>query len=568
MGPGFVFTALILAFGVSLVFATLTTLVHSDKTAFARPRVMCLPPAARSAPLWLTAAFLAATWASNAQANDVSRSGDTTARLAQEATRASQEPQATADHNQQEAEMLARELAVARHDLELLLNLLNNVRDEAARVKQATEKGAAELRQSLRQEQDKAATLAQELAAARTKISAYESQTRQASDQATELRQAAEGGTADLKKSLQQERDRAGRLEQDLATAKREVEAQTALATKKGDEAAKLKQAAESDAELRKSLQQEHDKAAALAQDLSTAKAKIYAYDAQAREASDHAAGPKQVTESSAAELRKYLVQEWEREARLQLDLAAARREVETQTAVAAKARDEASRLKQVAESSPAELRNSLQQERDKTSRLERDLALERSAKDAPAALGVMTTALITLERQGVATTAGSVAADQLPAPEVRSTAQPNPKDAAEVARRVARASILLGEGDIGSARIVLERAAEMGNAQASFALAETYDPLVLPKWGTSGTRGDAKKARDLYAEAEAGGIKEAKARFDELRRWPQGGSAEPPRWRNHSMKRLPGLVRLPAARAWLDWYFVPAPPFAFGVGF
>jgi septal ring factor EnvC (AmiA/AmiB activator) len=566
MGPEFVFTVLILAFGVSLVFATLTTLVHSDKTAFAQPRVMCLPPAARSAPLWLAAAFLAATWASNAQANDLSRSGDTTARLAQEATRASQEPQATADHDQQEAEMLARELAVARHDLELLLNLLNNLRDEAARVKQATEKGAAELRQSLRQEQDKAATLAQELAAARTKISAYESQTRQASDQATELRQAAEGGAADLKKSLQQERDRASRLEQDLATAKREVETQTALATKKGDEAAKLKQAAESDAELRKSLQQEHDKAAALAQDLSTAKAKIYAYEAQAREASDHAAGPKQVTESSAAELRKYLVQEWEREARLQLDLAAARREVETQTAVAAKARDEASRLKQVAESSPAELRNSLQQERDKTSRLERDLALERSAKDAPAALGVMTTALITLERQGVATTAGSVAADQLPAPEVRSTAQPNPKDAAEVARRVARASILLGEGDIGSARIVLERAAETGNAQASFALAETYDPLVLPKWGTSGTRGDAKRARDLYAEAEAGGIKEAKARFDELRRWPQGGSAEPPRWRNHPMKRLPGLVRLPAARAWLDWYFVPAPPF--GVGF
>jgi hypothetical protein len=276
MGPGFVFTALILAFGVSLVFATLTTLVHSDKTAFARPRVMCLPPAARSAPLWLTAAFLAATWASNAQANDLSRSSDTTARLAQEATRASQEPQATADHDQQEAEMLARELAVARHDLELLLNLLNNLRDEAARVKQAAEKSAAELRQSLRQEQDKAAKLAQELAAARTKISAYESQAREASDQDAGLKQAAESGTADLKKSLQQERDRAGRLEQDLATAKREVETQTTLATKKGDEAAKLKQAADSGAaDLKKSLQQERDRAGRLEQDLATAKREV-----------------------------------------------------------------------------------------------------------------------------------------------------------------------------------------------------------------------------------------------------------------------------------------------------
>src|SRR5246127_3732585 len=219
--------------------------VRSDKTAFARRLVMRPPPAARSAPLWLTAAFLAATWASNAQANDLSRSGDTTARLAQAATRASQEPQATADQDKQEAEMLARELAVARHDLELLLNLLNKTRDEAARAKQAAEKGSAELRQSLWQEQDKAQTLAQELAAARTKISAYESQRRQASDQTTELKQAAESGAADLRKSLQQERDRASQLEQDLAAAKRDAETQTALAAKASDEAAERKQAAE-----------------------------------------------------------------------------------------------------------------------------------------------------------------------------------------------------------------------------------------------------------------------------------------------------------------------------------
>jgi chromosome segregation ATPase len=323
-----------------------------------------------------------------------------------------------------------------------------------------------------------------------------------------------------LKKSLQQERDRASRLEQDLATATREVKTQTALATKMGEEAAKLKKAAESSAaELQTSLQQEHHKAEALAQDLSTARAKIYAYEAQAREAGDHAAGPKQATESSAAELRESLVREWEREARLQRDLAAARREVETQTAFAAKARDEASRLKQVAESGWAELRESLQQERDKTSRLERDLALERSTKDVPAAHGAMTTALITLDSQGEATTTGSVAADQLPVPEARSAAQPNPKDAAEVVRLAARAIMLLGQGDIGSARILLERAAETGNADAIFALAETYDPLVLPKWGTFGTRGDATRARDLYAKAEAGGIKEAKARLDALRR-------------------------------------------------
>jgi TPR repeat protein len=78
---------------------------------------------------------------------------------------------------------------------------------------------------------------------------------------------------------------------------------------------------------------------------------------------------------------------------------------------------------------------------------------------------------------------------------------------------------VLLGRGDIGSARIVLERAAKAGNPKASFKLAETYDPIILSKWGTYGTRGDATRALDLYAKAEAGGINEAKERLDALRR-------------------------------------------------
>jgi hypothetical protein len=58
------------------------------------------------------------------------------------------------------------------------------------------------------------------------------------------------------------------------------------------------------------------------------------------------------------------------------------------------------------------------------------------------------------------------------------------------------------------------------GSVQASFALAETYDALILPKWGTYGVRGDAIKARDLYEKADAGGIEQAKARFEALRRF------------------------------------------------
>jgi TPR repeat protein len=88
----------------------------------------------------------------------------------------------------------------------------------------------------------------------------------------------------------------------------------------------------------------------------------------------------------------------------------------------------------------------------------------------------------------------------------------------AEAAKLIARASALLGQGNISAARIMLERAAESGNAQASFMLAETYDPAILSAWGTYGTRGEAVKAREHYAKAHAGGIREAKDRLDALR--------------------------------------------------
>jgi hypothetical protein len=86
-------------------------------------------------------------------------------------------------------------------------------------------------------------------------------------------------------------------------------------------------------------------------------------------------------------------------------------------------------------------------------------------------------------------------------------------------ARLIPRARALLDQGNIGAARIVLELAAEKDIAQANFMLAETYDPAVLSAWGTYGTRGEAAKARELYAKAHRGGIREAKERLDALQR-------------------------------------------------
>jgi hypothetical protein len=87
-----------------------------------------------------------------------------------------------------------------------------------------------------------------------------------------------------------------------------------------------------------------------------------------------------------------------------------------------------------------------------------------------------------------------------------------------ELARLISRASLLLSQGNVGTARIVLERAAETGSAPALFALAETYDPTTLAAWGTFGTRGDVAKARELYAKAFASGVQEAGDRLNALR--------------------------------------------------
>ena len=81
----------------------------------------------------------------------------------------------------------------------------------------------------------------------------------------------------------------------------------------------------------------------------------------------------------------------------------------------------------------------------------------------------------------------------------------------------MARATMLLGQGNIGAARIILQSAADMGSAPALFALAETYDPAVLSAWGTLGTQGDVGRARELYVNALANGIQEAKDRLNAL---------------------------------------------------
>ena len=84
----------------------------------------------------------------------------------------------------------------------------------------------------------------------------------------------------------------------------------------------------------------------------------------------------------------------------------------------------------------------------------------------------------------------------------------------AQLAAYVARARGQIAVGDIAGARLLLEPAAAQDDGDALFALAETYDPLMLRRWRVIGPRPDDGMARTLYEKAAKRGHAEAAARL------------------------------------------------------
>jgi hypothetical protein len=89
--------------------------------------------------------------------------------------------------------------------------------------------------------------------------------------------------------------------------------------------------------------------------------------------------------------------------------------------------------------------------------------------------------------------------------------------DQASLGELLQRGDQLLGRGDIVAARVVYERAAEQGSAQAALALGSTYDPNRLWSLGVFGMVGNKDKARLWYTRAEQLGHPQAKERLRSL---------------------------------------------------
>jgi hypothetical protein len=89
--------------------------------------------------------------------------------------------------------------------------------------------------------------------------------------------------------------------------------------------------------------------------------------------------------------------------------------------------------------------------------------------------------------------------------------------DADEVAALLKRARGLLAIGDIASARLLLERAADAQEADAALMLARTYDPEVLGKSDARSVTPDPEKARNWYRKAAELGSQHAQQRLAEM---------------------------------------------------
>jgi hypothetical protein len=89
--------------------------------------------------------------------------------------------------------------------------------------------------------------------------------------------------------------------------------------------------------------------------------------------------------------------------------------------------------------------------------------------------------------------------------------------DADELAALLKRAKSLIATGDIASARLLLERAADAREASAALILARTYDPAVLGTPDARSIAPDPAAARIWYQKAAQFGSQDAQQRLDQI---------------------------------------------------
>jgi TPR repeat protein len=100
---------------------------------------------------------------------------------------------------------------------------------------------------------------------------------------------------------------------------------------------------------------------------------------------------------------------------------------------------------------------------------------------------------------------------------------QPRRLAAGEIALMLKNGTEHMANGNIGAARMMFQPAAEAGDPVAAFALAESYDPLVLRKLNAKGgITPDVGLAQTWYQRAKDLGSAAAPERLERLARLPE----------------------------------------------
>ncbi|SDR95528.1 hypothetical protein [Bradyrhizobium canariense] len=87
----------------------------------------------------------------------------------------------------------------------------------------------------------------------------------------------------------------------------------------------------------------------------------------------------------------------------------------------------------------------------------------------------------------------------------------------AEIAALIKRGEELATNGDFAAARLLFQRAAEAHDARAAFALAATFDPIVINQVGANPSLQDVARARTWYQRASDWGSAEAPKELEAL---------------------------------------------------
>jgi len=166
--------------------------------------------------------------------------------------------------------------------------------------------------------------------------------------------------------------------------------------------------------------------------------------------------------------------------------------------------------------------------------------SLDSKSPSRQPAAGDLSTSMAPSSARGVSS--GAMAVDAAPSaslPEVNAAApqsleqksrdadssRPVPRrfTTGEITLMVKNGTELMANGSVGAARMMFQPAAEAGDAAAAFALAETYDPLVLRRLNArGGITADAGLAQVWYQKAKDLGSAAAGERLDRLARLPE----------------------------------------------